>query len=942
MGLFRAPRWFTSQKGSAAAQANVQTELTRDRVKDPLLSKYWDILLQTNALEAEIEKLSDRELAARLGAFRQRPGAIDKAPPLSEIFAIVREAACRTLGMRPFDVQILGGLALYHGCVAEIATGEGKTLIATLPACAAAVSGRGTVLIVTVNDYLCRRDFENMGPLYRSLGLSVGCVTSAATQAERQRAYACDITYVTNTELGFDYLRDHLVLRAAEQVLVNPKPFYFCLLDEADSIMIDEARTPLIISQSADAPTRKYAIAAQLARQLERGRDYTVYEKERNVTLTGTGYKACEVALKVPTLFASADPWAPFILNAIKANELYRRDVDYVLQDGQILIVDEFTGRVLQGRRWSEGLHQAIEAKEGLEVRTEPRTMASISYQSFFRLFPLLAGMTGTAATDAKEIRDIYGLDVVVVPTALPVVRRDYADVVFRTRRGKLQAVAAEVRRLHQRQVPVLVGTTSIDASEQLSALLQQEEPVAHEVLNARPENAERESEIVAQAGRLGAVTIATNMAGRGTDIMLGGNVTMLCRHMLQERLESVLLSPANHASAATRTSAGERLMPLLDEPAQHMLAALCEQVAEDLRPHCPVVDDQHSGAILHNWLHQLMLRALGLDDQTETFPARATEAVKEALQQLDTLVRPLLDKERSMVLELGGLHIIGTERHESRRVDNQLRGRAGRQGDPGCSRFFLSLEDPVFRVFGGDRIARLAEAFRLEEMTPIESAQVTRTLDNVQSNIEQYYANMRKELFSYDEVLAKQRTILYNQRNRILLADRDQLFGGQTEANPALSGIVGDWVSTTIEEIVRVNRRDVSKCLKKLREFFPGAMLHENMLRSEDGVQRVARATGERLWQQRKAMELVAPGQDVAVFHYLALTQHDQGWSEHLRKLTWLRDMSSLQSLRQVDPLQQYQSDSFELFEQMRSQIRRNTIYSFFIYSPQGRPVSS
>jgi preprotein translocase subunit SecA len=945
LSLFGLPeRFVRKSKSPVSAESSVATELTRDRVKDPTLAKYWDTLLEINALEAELEQLKSDELRARLDALRRNDSVRSGDPPLAEVFAIVREAARRTLSMRPFDVQVLGGLALFHGCVAEIATGEGKTLIATMPACASALAARGTVLVVTVNDYLCRRDFENMGPLYRSLGFSVGCVTSATERAARQRAYACDITYVTNAELGFDYLRDHLVLSAADQVLVTPKPFYFCLLDEADSIMIDEARTPLIISQAAEAPTEKYATAAKLAANLQRDRHYTVYEKERNVTLTGAGYEACEEALQVPTLFAAADPWAPFVLNALKAKELYQRDIDYVVRGDQVLIVDEFTGRVLQGRRWSEGLHQAIEAKEGLAVRTEPRTVASISYQSFFRLFPRLAGMTGTAATDAAEIRETYGLEVVVVPTALPVVRRDYPDVVFRTSRGKLLAVVAEIRRLHLRKVPVLVGTTSIEASERISALLSEGERVPHEVLNARPENAERESEIIAQAGRLGAVTIATNMAGRGTDIVLGGNVSSLARALLQrELLATFALGPECSSGAGDRAST-EHFLSCLEEAEHHQLHCFGEKIAEALRSQRST--DPGPRLIIESMeqLHQLMLQAAEFQEPTLPFSAEAQELVREALQWLEKQLRPRLDAERAAVLDLGGLHILGTERHESRRIDNQLRGRAGRQGDPGCSRFFLSLEDPIFRVFGGDRMARLAEAFRLDETTPIESVQVARTLDNVQRSIEQYYAGIRKQLFAYDEVLSQQRKVLYRQRNRFLEADEALLFGSDAAAARAsgvLAGLAGDWIRTTIQDILQANRRDPAKCVQKLKAFFPGALLNESMCQSAAAIDQVAAAVGVRLSQHRRMLQQSAPQQDVAVFRYLALVQHDQLWSEHLRKLALLRDMSSLQTLRQVDPLQQYQQDSFQLFEQMMAQIRRNTVYSFFKYSP-GPTVSA
>ncbi|CAN1199248.1 Protein translocase subunit SECA1, chloroplastic [Linum perenne] len=557
---------------------------------------------------------------------------------LQEAFALVREASKRVLGLRPFDVQLIGGMVLHKGEIAEMKTGEGKTLVAILPAVLNALSGKG-VHVVTVNDYLARRDCEWVGQVPRFLGLKVGLIQQNMTSEQRRENYLCDITYVTNSELGFDYLRDNLATSVEELVL---RRFNYCVIDEVDSILIDEARTPLIISGPAEKPSDRYYKAAKIAAAFERDIHYTVDEKQKNVLLTEQGYEDSEEILNLKDLYDPREQWAMYILNAIKAKELFLRDVNYIVRGKEVFIVDEFTGRVMQGRRWSDGLHQAVEAKEGLPIQNETITLASISYQNFFLQFPKLCGMTGTAATESTEFESIYKLKVTIVPTNKPMIRKDDSDVVFRATVGKWRAVVVEISRMHKTGRPVLVGTTSVEQSDALSVQLQEAE-IPHEVLNAKPENVEREAEIVAQSGRLGAVTIATNMAGRGTDIILGGNV-----------------------------------------------------------------------------------------------------------------------------ISAGGLHVVGTERHESRRIDNQLRGRSGRQGDPGSSRFFLSLEDNIFRIFGGDRIQGLMRAFRVEDL-PIESQMLTKALDEAQRKVENYFFDIRKQLFEYDEVLNSQRDRVYSERRRAL-----------------------------------------------------------------------------------------------------------------------------------------------------------------------------
>lgn len=750
------------------------------------LKKIEPLVADVKVLEQDIQPLTDEELVAKTAEFREQLSKARNREEeddileeiLPEAFAVVREASRRVLGMRHFDVQVLGGIVLHNGEIAEMKTGEGKTLVSTLPAYLNALSGKG-VHVVTVNDYLARRDAEWMGQVHRFLGLSVGLIQQGMTPDERRKNYNCDITYCTNSELGFDYLRDNMATSIEEVV---QRPFNYCVIDEVDSVLIDEARTPLIISGQVERPSEKYRRAADVAAQLVRGtedepQDYEVDEKARNVLLSDEGFARAEELLGMSDLYDPEDPWAHYIFNAVKAKELFVKDVNYIIRDGDVVIVDEFTGRVMPGRRWSDGLHQAIEAKEHLEIQPETQTLATITYQNFFLLYPKLAGMTGTAKTEESEFEKIYKLRVTIIPTNRPLLRKDLSDVVYKTEPAKWKAVAEECAEKHKEGRPVLVGTTSVEKSEVLSTLLS-ELQVPHNLLNAKPENVERESEIVAQAGRGGTVTIATNMAGRGTDIILGGNADYMARLKLREYFMPRLVKPEDEASFAQPKTLASRSRSKgkgFDTVAKPKTWKASPQIFPvELTPEL----EKQLKEMVDHAVKVYGERSLPELEAEERIAIAAEKAPTEdeVVAQLRDVYKALLEhyesytkKEHDLVIERGGLHVIGTERHESRRVDNQLRGRAGRQGDPGSTRFFLSLEDNLLRIFGGDRVAGLMNAFRVEEDMPIESGMLTRSLEGAQRKVETYYYDIRKQVFEYDEVMNNQRRAIYAERRRVL-----------------------------------------------------------------------------------------------------------------------------------------------------------------------------
>ncbi|HFC97180.1 MAG TPA: preprotein translocase subunit SecA [Thermosulfurimonas dismutans] len=819
------------------------------------LKKLRPLVERINALEPEMRRLKDHELAAKTAEFRERlsrGATLDDLLP--EAFAVVREAARRVLGMRHFDVQLMGGIVLHQGKIAEMKTGEGKTLVATLPAYLNALVGRG-VHIVTVNDYLARRDAEWMGAVYRFLGLSVGVIVSGMEDAERKKAYACDITYGTNNEFGFDYLRDNMKYSLEDMV---QRDHYYAIVDEVDSILIDEARTPLIISGPSEESTEIYYEIDKLVRNLKKDKHFTIEEKTRTVVLTEEGVAEVERLLGIPNLY---DPrhvnLVHHIHQALRAHHLFHRDVDYIVKDGQVIIVDEFTGRLMPGRRWSDGLHQAIEAKEGVRIESENQTLASITFQNYFRMYEKLAGMTGTAETEAAEFKEIYNLDVVVIPTNKPMIRIDYPDVVYRTEREKFEAVVREIEELYRKGRPVLVGTTSIEKSERLSKMLKRKK-IPHQVLNAKYH--EREAAIIAQAGRPGAVTIATNMAGRGVDILLGGNPEGLAREELER--EGYDLSQ-------------------IDERAWHEALSMAREGR----------------------------------DPTEKYPERWAEVLYEKVRQCQA------DYEK--VKALGGLHIIGTERHESRRIDNQLRGRAGRQGDPGSSRFYLSLEDELLRLFGSEKIKGLMDKLGMEEGEPIEHPWLSKAIEQAQKKVEAQHFEIRKHLLEYDDVMNLQRETIYRQRREILSAES-----------------VRDWIEDMIRDVCegiveefREERPPSEWDLKGLSERFRAVFGFAPDLSDlpEDAEGLAEKLSGEALAFYRRKEEDLGPELLRYLEKMFLLQTIDTLWKDHLLTMDHLRESVGLRGYGQKDPLQEYKREAYELFEDLLTRIREQTLAYLF-----------
>lgn len=809
---------------------------------DRLLKQYRQTVTRINALEEGLLKLTDAELTAKTAEFRQRlSNGETLAQLLPEAFAVCREASRRVMNMRHFDVQLIGGMVLNDGKIAEMRTGEGKTLVATLPAYLNALAGQG-VHVVTVNDYLAQRDANIMRRLYNFLGLSVGVNLSQMPHDQKQEAYAADITYGTNNEFGFDYLRDNMVYSPMERV---QRPLSFAIVDEVDSILIDEARTPLIISGPAednvDLYRRMNAIPPKLIRQQEEEGegDYWVDEKAHSVLLSEAGHEHAETLLieagllkEGDSLYSATNITLMHHLNAaLKAHALFHKDQHYVVQNGEVVIVDEFTGRLMSGRRWSEGLHQAVEAKENVAIQRENQTLASITFQNYFRLYQKLSGMTGTADTEAYEFQQIYGLETVIIPTNRPMVRKDHLDLVYKTSQEKNAAIVADIRACRERGQPVLVGTTSIESSELLSQLLQRE-GLSHEVLNAKQHA--READIITQAGRPGAVTIATNMAGRGTDIVLGGN----------------------------------------PEPE---------------------------------------IRAIEVDETLS--PEQKTQRIAD--------LRQAWQQRHDAVLAAGGLHIIGTERHESRRIDNQLRGRAGRQGDPGSSRFYLSLEDPLLRIFASDRVAAIMDKLKMPEGEAIEHTWVTRSIENAQRKVEGRNFDIRKQLLEYDDVASDQRRVIYQQRNEILESQdvaemvstmRDDVLSSLFDAHIPPESMEEEWDVAGLEMALHAEfqlRSPIADWLSQDQ--------HADLVAIKQRLLDLARD------QYQAKIDLA--GVDVMrQFERAVLLQHfDQHWREHLAALDHLRQGIHLRGYAQKNPKQEYKREAFELFSDMLERIKRD-----------------
>ncbi len=859
------------------------------------------------ALEPEMQKLSDDELKAKTAEFKERLAKGETLDDLlPEAFAVCREADWRVLGMKPYPVQIIGGIVLHRACIAEMQTGEGKTLVATMPVYLNALTGRG-VHVVTVNDYLARRDSEWMGKVYRFLGLTVGLVVHGVESTDRKKAYEADVTYGTNNEFGFDYLRDNMVVYKANMV---QRGHAFAIVDEVDSILIDEARTPLIISGKGEDSSAMYKRADDFAKTLKKSvivelddkisaeeqvdGDYVVDEKRKTATLTESGVQKAEAFFGVENL-ADADNMSlrHYIDGAIKARGVMHRDIDYIVKDGEVIIVDEFTGRLMYGRRFNEGLHQAIEAKEGVTVAAESKTLATVTFQNYFRMYDKLSGMTGTASTEADEFSEIYGLQIVSIPTNKPKARKDLPDSVYKTVNGKYNAVIEQVAECHAKGQPVLVGTVSVEKSEALSKLLKKR-GIEHNVLNAKQH--EREAEIVAQAGKQGAVTIATNMAGRGTDIMLGGNVSYMAKAALRKELAhdltqefAAVKDEYEHAKARAKAAGTE-----LPTPPELDMEAKLERLLAECDGHADTEDKE----ILH---------------ARSRFDALCAE------------YEPEVKREAAAVREAGGLFIIGTERHESRRIDNQLRGRAGRQGDPGASRFFLSLEDDLMRIFGGERVQGLMDTLGLEEDMPIENKLITNTIESAQKKLEASNFAIRKQVLQYDDVMNQQREIIYKQRQMVL--DGEDISGKLHEMmRQSIDDACGNYLNgeTPDDWDFAGLRRHFMNWLCLPSDFnYTTEQLNDV---TREGIADELYKRGMEILTAKEAKYGAATMRELE--RICLLRNVDSKWMEHIDNMDQLKQGMGLRGYGQHDPVVEYRLEGFAMFDEMIDSIREDAVH--------------
>ena len=859
------------------------------------------------ALEPEMQKLTDEQLQAKTTEFKAR---LEKGETLDDLlpeaFAVCREADWRVLGMKPYPVQIIGGIVLHRACIAEMQTGEGKTLVATMPVYLNALTGKG-VHVITVNDYLARRDSEWMGKVYRFLGLTVGLVVHGVEANDRKAAYAADVTYGTNNEFGFDYLRDNMVVYKANMV---QRGHAYAIVDEVDSILIDEARTPLIISGKGEDSSVMYKRADDFAKTLKKSvivelddkvaaeeqvdGDYVVDEKRKTATLTESGVQKAEAFFHVENL-ADADNMSlrHYIDGAIKARGVMHRDIDYIVKEGEVIIVDEFTGRLMYGRRFNDGLHQAIEAKEGVTVAAESKTLATVTFQNYFRMYDKLAGMTGTASTEADEFSEIYGLNIVSIPTNKPRARKDLPDSVYKTVNGKYNAVIEQVAECHAKGQPVLVGTVSVEKSEALSKLLKKK-GIEHNVLNAKQH--EREAEIVAQAGKQGAVTIATNMAGRGTDIMLGGNVSYMAKAALRKELSrdltkdlAQLKDEYEHAKARAKAAGTE-----LPTPPEAGIDAKLEMLMTECDGHAETEDAE----ILH---------------------------ARQRFEELCEEFEPEIKREAAAVREAGGLFIIGTERHESRRIDNQLRGRAGRQGDPGASRFFLSLEDDLMRIFGGERVQNLMDSLGLEEDVPIENKLITNTIESAQKKLEASNFAIRKQVLQYDDVMNQQREIIYKQRQMVLDGE---------DISDKLHEMMRQSIDDACTNYLNGETADDWDFAGLRRHFMNWLCLPSDFNYTKDQL--------EDLTKEGIADELYKRGMDILTAkekkygsktmreleRICLLRNVDSKWMDHIDNMDQLKQGMGLRGYGQHDPVVEYRIEGFAMFDEMIASIREDAVH--------------
>ena len=877
--------------------------------KNLFKNNYQHLINQINHFEGKLKILDNNELRIQIVKLKQQYKKTKNLEPLiAESFALTREASRRTLGLRHFDVQLIGGLVLNDQKIAEMKTGEGKTLVATLPACLNALTEKG-VHIVTVNDYLANRDQVSMGTIYQFLGFDTGLIQDKMTKIDKKKNYNADITYVTNYQLAFDFLGDNTASKLSNVVL---KPFNYCIIDEIDSVLIDEAQTPLILSNNTETVIDKYIIASELINYLELNVHYEVDEKNKNIILTDSGSKQIEQILKVQDLYDRRNPWIPYVINAIKANTLFFNNVNYIIQNNRIVIVDEFTGRIMPDRRWGDGLHQAIEAKEKLPIRQNTETAASITYQNFFRLYPKLSGMTGTGKTSEIEFEKIYNLSVEEIPTARPILRKDLPDLIYKDQFSKWTAIAKNCNQITSKGQPILIGTTSVEKSEIIAELLA-EYKLSYQILNAKPENVRRESEIVAQAGKRHTITIATNMAGRGTDIILGGNINF----DIQKKLYNILTLSRNYISSKKINPFQLILKKQFSYNSQKFLSVL--------------------GSLLmnSNFLKLSDIDTLRILKETEriSIPILSYQcSIQFLINELIHYSKKNQKQENQIVKNLGGLYVIGTERNKSCRVDNQLRGRCGRQGDPGISRFFLSLDDNLLRLFGGVKIQNFMQTQMLDNEA-LEAGFLTKSLNSAQMRVEEQAYQQRKNLFDYDDILNKQRNIIYFERRQLLknVSARKNFL------------TYGEQVITDILIELKNKKFLTQNNLLVLEYIFGKESLvnqNKNLKRFLDEFSLIELKTYlfNEFWliYQTKLNNWKIYGDGICenLEQTIILNNIDQIWQEHLQKMTLLREAVSWRSYGQRNPLYEYKREAFKLFKIQKKFLRQLIIFKLLRYS--------
>ena len=867
--------------------------------KQLITREYQTLISDINLLESDLKQLTDAEILTKSNILQQQYQDQQNLDSLiAKAFAVTREASIRTLGLRHFDVQLLGGLVLNNNKIAEMRTGEGKTLVSTLPAYLNALTKKG-VHIVTVNDYLASRDQISMGQIHRFLGLNTGIIQENMMFRERQKNYDADITYVTNNELGFDYLRDNMSLNISNVVL---RPFNFCIVDEVDSVLIDEAQTPLIISNQIETCVDKYIITAEITDYLDVNVHFKVDEKNKNVILTKEGAIQIEEILNIQDLYNPDDPWIPYVINALKATTLFFRNVHYIVQNNQIIIVDEFTGRIMPDRRWSDGLHQAIEAKESVPVRQNTETAASVTYQNFFLLYPKLSGMTGTAKTAEIEFEKIYNLSVAEIPTAKPNLRKDLPDVIYKDELSKWNAVVKHCQQVASNEQPILIGTTTVEKSEMLGQLLN-EYGLAYEILNAKPENVRRESEIVAQAGKQGSITIATNMAGRGTDIILGGNI----KFKVRKQLYVLLVSYKNQING----TGIKTVFPLVKQ-----LIGVSQKFVVILTS---LINNPH----FLNLLDIQILKILNETDKTRISKNTYQSSIKFLFDELLKFEKKNQKIDNIIVKNLGGLYIIGTERNDSRRIDNQLRGRCARQGDPGTSKFFLSLEDKLLRLFGGTTIQNFMKN-ELFDDSPLESDLLSKSLDAAQKRLEETEYESRKNLFDYDEILNKQRNVIYYERRKILesVSVKMELLA------------YGEQIISEIINKIEKKKLTSSNIIARIENLFGTHLILNKFVDNLAGFDQKELKVYlfQEFWlcYEAKVLELEIRHLGIirALERTLILIYLDIEWKEHLQKMSLLRDAVGWRSYGQRNPLFEYKDEAYELFKSRGLITRHLVIY--------------